>query len=162
MPDNTATRTVETAITATQTSPGPASSTGISRTGPVDQEVYLTAHNNARVAHGAQPLTWSFTLADAAQRWADRCMFAPSRGELGQFGENLAAVSDADGPAEIVGSWIAERTRFDAANPEAEGTGRFTQVVWKATDQVGCASSPCDGILNGVRVRSLFPCLKPS
>lgn len=104
-----------------------------------------------RDQHGADPLSWSGTLADAAQTWADRCAFVHSGGQLGPFGENLAAGTGAGfGPEAAVQGWAGEAAQFNAADPEKAGTNHFTQVVWKATTQVGCAVAECGGILDGV------------
>jgi len=55
----------------------------------IDQ--YLKAHNDVRVQHGADNLTYSQDLAKAAAKWVDRCEFKHSGGVLGHFGENLSA-----------------------------------------------------------------------
>ena len=47
----------------------------------------LNAHNAARAKHGVPPLSWSASLAKAAQAWADRCVFEHSSTN---YGENLA------------------------------------------------------------------------
>ena len=54
---------------------------------------YLQWHNTARRQHDAADLTWSNTLASAAQSWAKGCVFEHSGGEVGPYGENLAAGS---------------------------------------------------------------------
>jgi hypothetical protein len=51
-----------------------------------DVAEYLQAHNSVRARHGARPLSWSNELQAAAQRWADRCVFEHSRGQLGRLG----------------------------------------------------------------------------
>ena len=57
----------------------------IERRAPVLDDV-LNAHNDFRAQHGAAPLTWSDTLANAAQSWADRCVFEHSGGAVGPYG----------------------------------------------------------------------------
>jgi hypothetical protein len=42
---------------------------------------------------------------------------------------------------------------YDAGNPQPS---HFTQVVWKATTQIGCAVQTCNGIFAGFGVRFLF------
>jgi uncharacterized protein YkwD len=46
----------------------------------------LDAHNKARARHGAPPLSWDNTLAQAAYDWANRC---PANGQ-----EAIHSVSD--------------------------------------------------------------------
>ncbi|KAF7333820.1 PR-1-like protein [Mycena venus] len=104
---------------------------------------YLTAHNDVRALHGASPLTWKNEPAKKAQEWADACVFEHSHGALGPYGENLAAGTSDFGIYDAVGSWAAEASEYNPADPKAS---HFTQVVWKATKEVGCAVATCDGI----------------
>jgi len=89
-------------------------------------------------------LTWSNDAAVAAQKWANNCVFQHSGGTLGPFGENLAAGTGSSyGIPQALGSWAAEASQYDASNPVAS---HFTQMVWKATTEVGCAVAQCSGI----------------
>lgn len=101
----------------------------------------LSAHNGLRAKHGVPGLSWSGKLASTAQAWADKCVFEHSNNGLG---ENLA---QGDGsPASFVQSWYSEIGMHDFADPEANpGTGHFTQVIWKASTQLGCAVNQCGG-----------------
>jgi len=109
-----------------------------------DIDQYLSAHNSVRAQHGAAALTWNNTLADAAQQWADGCKFVHSGGSLGPYGENLAAGTGSSYDiATAIKSWTDEVSQYDASNPQPS---HFTQVVWKATTQVGCALQMCNGI----------------
>jgi len=100
----------------------------------------LTAHNTVRAQHGAVDLTWSDDLATAAQNWASGCVFQHSGGSLGAFGENLAAGSSDYTIADGVGDWASEASQYKASNPVPS---HFTQMVWKATTQLGCALVSC-------------------
>jgi len=89
-------------------------------------------------------LTWSNDLASKAQQWANGCVFKHSGGTLGPFGENLAAgTGDSYDITAAVQSWTNEVSEYDPNNPQPS---HFTQVVWKASTQVGCAEQLCSGI----------------
>lgn len=105
----------------------------------------LNAHNALRAKHGVPALSWSGKLAGVAQAWADQCVFEHSSNGLG---ENLAQ-GDGFPPAQFVRDWYDEIGAYDFNAPgDSEATGHFTQVVWKATKQVGCGLAQCsDGAL---------------
>ena len=53
--------------------------------------------------------------------------------------------------------WGDERGKYDFDNGGfGEGTGHFTQLVWKATTSVGCARVDCDGNKEGGNARGWF------
>ncbi|EIW64740.1 PR-1-like protein [Trametes versicolor FP-101664 SS1] len=127
---------------SSSTGSGSSSSSGATSQSDIDQ--YLSAHNTIRAQHGASPLTWSDDLAAKAQQWANGCVFQHSGGTLGPFGENLAAGTGSSyGIASAVKSWTDEVSEYDSSNPVPS---HFTQVVWKASTQVGCAVQSCNGI----------------
>ncbi|EKM60983.1 uncharacterized protein PHACADRAFT_247249 [Phanerochaete carnosa HHB-10118-sp] len=129
---------------APQTTESASASASGSDASSSDIEQYLNAHNTVRAQHGAVPLTWSNELASKAQQWANGCVFQHSGGTLGPFGENLAAGTGSSYDiATAVGSWTSEVSQYDPNNPVPS---HFTQVVWKATTQVGCAEQQCSGI----------------
>lgn len=65
---------------------------------------------------------------------------------MGGAGQNLAAGASTattvsqSGQA-IVNAWMAEEKDYDPSNPTYS---HFTQVVWKATSELGCYQSKCD------------------
>jgi hypothetical protein len=109
----------------------------------------VVAHNRVRAEHCAPELVWSEVLATAATAWANQlaangCAFAHSSSG---YGENLAAGTsgalDADA---VVAMWAREEERYDWKRPGfSMKTGHFTQVVWKDTLAVGCATVTCGG-----------------
>ncbi|KAL5495451.1 hypothetical protein ACEPAI_914 [Sanghuangporus weigelae] len=114
-----------------------------SQASDTDMNEYLSSHNSIRAQHGASPLFWNNTLAAAAQKWSDGCVFQHSGGSVGPFGENLAAgTGDAYGITSAVTSWTNEVSEYNPSNPSAS---HFTQVVWKGSTQLGCAETTCGG-----------------
>ncbi len=106
---------------------------------PMEIQEWLQAHNNYRTLHGVPPVTWSSTVADSAQAYADTC---PSVHSGSGYGENLAWSSPAShnpGVSTIVQWWYDEQALYDYDNPGFNSkTGHFTQVVWKGTAEIGC------------------------
>ncbi|EJD04155.1 PR-1-like protein [Fomitiporia mediterranea MF3/22] len=127
---------------SSSSAPTPTSSGGGSGSGTSNQDIqaYLNAHNNIRSQHGASPLSWNDTLAVAAQKWANGCVFQHSGGKVGPFGENLAAGSGDYGITSAITSWTNEASQYNPSNPTAS---HFTQVVWKGSSQLGCAVKTC-------------------
>ncbi|KAI9795881.1 MAG: hypothetical protein M1833_006607 [Piccolia ochrophora] len=105
------------------------------------QKAMLDTHNQYRGEHGAQGLTWDSKLASFAAAHASTCNFAHTGGE---YGENIAA---GYGTAEkVVRAWGDERDKYDFNNQGfSSGTGHFTQVVWQATQNLGCGRAFCEG-----------------
>lgn len=63
-----------------------------------DSNAYLDGHNSNRTIHGANAVTWNQTLADAAQTWANKCVFQHSGGSLGPWGGTLRDDHRTDNP----------------------------------------------------------------
>jgi len=118
------------------------------------QERILAAHNNERVELGLQPLTWSPTLAQSAQIWANylassnRFEHAPDDTKNPQ-GENLwAGTKGYYSPEAMVDAWIREKKYFrtgvfpnNSSTGRVEDVGHYTQVIWRTTSEVGCAEA---------------------
>jgi hypothetical protein len=115
----------------------------------------LAAHNSARAAIGIPSLTWSKTLAQDAQRWANNLAasgrFEHSPDEPGQEpqGENLwAGTPRAFSPETMVRLWTSEKGDFrngvfpnNSRSGDVERVGHYTQLIWRKTRQVGCAAA---------------------
>jgi pathogenesis-related protein 1 len=124
----------------------------------LDPERMLRAHNQVRSLVDVGPLRWSAPLAVSASRWASH--LARSNGcamKHGAPGENLYWASPltwSDGRSErqrvseddVVSSWAAERASYDHGTNSCrpgKTCGHYTQVVWRATAEVGCGRSLC-------------------
>jgi uncharacterized protein YkwD len=131
-----------------------------------DQQTILTIHNRERAAVGTPDLVWSNSLAADARTWLDK-LVAESGGDVERGGlrhdpvntgisctlgtacqgENLAFASKAatGGPPvapsveQLVGQWVNEPKGRLAAN-------HYTQMVWKDTKEVGCATAEKRGM----------------
>jgi len=143
----TYTQTPEAAPTteaASTTSAAPAATSSAASTGSSFSDECLSSHNQYRAKHQAADLTWNQTMADFAKTVSGTCVFKHSGGP---YGENLAAGYDS--PSAAITAWYDENTQYDyAAGQFSEATGHFTQLVWKAATQVGCATVTCDGSNN--------------
>ncbi|KAJ7154736.1 CAP domain-containing protein, partial [Mycena filopes] len=120
-----------------------------------DVQTYLETHNSIRSKHGAVDVTWSNDAAGKAQQWADECKNVHSGGTLGPLGENLAAGTGNFSITDAVKAWTDEVSEY---NPKSPQPSHFTQVVWKATHQIGCAVQICDGIFPGFGPAQYYVC----
>ncbi|KAH9964821.1 CAP domain-containing protein [Russula compacta] len=121
------------------------SSSSLNSSGTVstaDIQAFLTGHNSVRAQHGAAALTWSQSLSSSAQEWANGCKFQHSGGPNG---ENLAAGTGIYTPTNAVQEWVNEASQYNSGDPEPS---HFTQVIWKATTNVGCGIQQCSGIFS--------------
>ncbi|KAJ7322906.1 CAP domain-containing protein [Mycena albidolilacea] len=144
-----------TANTNTGSSSSSSSGDNGSRASDSDVQAYLQTHNSIRSQHGAVAVTWSNSAAEKAQEWADKCLNQHSGGTLGPLGENLAAGTGSFSIEDAVKAWTDEVSEYDAGNPQPS---HFTQVVWKATTQIGCAVQTCDGIFAGFGAAQYYVC----
>lgn len=105
----------------------------------------LAAHNRWRAEVGVPPLIWSAELASSSQQWADN--LAAAGGGLqhasGPFGENLSGSTGAQSGTQAVDNWGSEKAQFNYNNEPIDNqnyrnVGHYTQMVWRATTEVGC------------------------
>jgi uncharacterized protein YkwD len=118
-----------------------------------DQRI-LAAHNQERLELGLEPLSWNPALAQSAQYWADylaatgRFEHAPEDPYIPE-GENLwAGTKGYYAPEARVDAWIREKQFFrpgtfpdNSTTGRVEDVGHYTQLIWRATTEVGCAQA---------------------
>jgi hypothetical protein len=115
----------------------------------------LAAHNAERTAIGVAPMVWNAELAADARVWADELAatgrFEHSPDQAGQEpqGENLwAGTPRAFSPESMVKLWLAEKSDYrpgvfpnNSRSGDVEKVGHYTQVIWRSSRQVGCATA---------------------
>lgn len=125
-----------------------------------EAQTYVDAHNAVRAAvqkptiypgnwSPVPPVTWSNEIASSARQWANHLRDSMGCGlmhERSGYGENLAAGSNI-GAQRAVDMWASEIQNYTYA-PEYQfepDTGHYTQIVWRKTREIGCASAACGG-----------------
>lgn len=119
--------------------------------GNFDERV-LAAHNRERAELGIAPLHWNPALAQSARRWAD---YLATTGKFEHAPENHAAPEGENlwagtrgyfAPEAMVSAWVREKQYFrpgvfpnNSTTGSVEDVGHYTQLVWRATGEVGCA-----------------------
>ncbi len=118
----------------------------------------LARHNEYRARHGVPLLTWNSTLADYGYSYINEIestdhsacsgtlVHSPRTGL--NFGENLAYGTITD--TQAVDLWYDENVYYNYQDPsqssgDFEQYGHFTQLIWRASTQLGCAIKRCNG-----------------
>ncbi|MBA2587732.1 MAG: SCP-like extracellular [Alphaproteobacteria bacterium] len=118
------------------------------------EERVLATHNQERLALGLAPLNWNPALSQSAQAWADylaasgRFEHAPENHQAPE-GENIwAGTRGFYAPEARVDAWVREKRFFrtgvfpdNSTTGRVEDVGHYTQVIWRATAEVGCAQA---------------------
>jgi len=130
--------------------------------------------NIHRANHSAPAFTWNDDLASAAQVLTDSCVWAHdttiAAGDMSPYGQNLAGTFPGD-PGYSVDMWYNDEMEnwpesaygANIADWPAPGFyngnyGHFTQVVWVASTEVGCAKTVCNINQPGVYVPVYIAC----
>lgn len=105
----------------------------------------LDAHNRERASTGVPPLRWNPALAADAAGWAGRLArsgafeHAPDTDD----GENLwMGTRGHFSPEAMIGLWIDEKRHYRPGAfraSDAPAVGHYTQLMWRDTQDVGCA-----------------------
>ncbi|MFP2770122.1 CAP domain-containing protein [Oceanisphaera sp. KMM 10153] len=140
----------------------PVSSGTVTGSLSVDERQGLLAyHNRVRAEVGTPPLRWSAAASAQAERWArvlaGRCDIEHSQGS--GFGENLfmgtlGFYDELDG----VKAWEEEKRDYNGqplSRSLAPRVGHYTQMIWPATRELGCAISVCSN--NMILVCNYYP-----
>jgi len=131
--------------------------------GDVYAQRVLDHHNIHRANNSAGTVTWDGNLANIALEIANSCNYAHNvQAGGGGYGQNIAAGAPADNITSIITElfYNGEIGNFaglygqatpDNINDDAafDGYGHYTQIVWKGTTAVGCATVDCTGKGNG-------------
>jgi uncharacterized protein YkwD len=154
-PDNVVTSASSSTTSSTtapiaSTPPTPTTSSSATDRLAPEARAILDAHNRLRAQHCAAPLVWSDTIATAAKTWVDRlaargCALQHSQTN---YGENISGGSaSTQSPDQVVSLWYREHDHYDFARGGfSMRSGHFTQVVWRGSRSLGCASASCGDI----------------
>lgn len=114
---------------------------------------FVFAHN--RVRKNAKPspspelaeMKWSTDVESAALIWARNCSFShDTRLNVLNMGQNIFASTFAHSAEDAVAAWADEAEDYDySLNQCATGKvcGHYTQIVWRNSLRVGCATVTC-------------------
>lgn len=157
-----ATTTSETPQPTTSDSPPPAppastqssttQSSSSSGLGQYQQSI-LDAHNSHRANHSVSDIKWSYELAGIADKIASSCVYGhETKTGGGGYGQNIGAGTI---PSDInkmitnamynneIGYYPGYGNEPDMG--DFHRWGHFSQIVWKDTQEVGCATVHCPG-----------------
>lgn len=152
--------------------PGDAPGSNTGDTEPAELAGMTQYHNQVRamvdttgVAGGALPaLIWDASLAATAAAWVARCQDGDGNGLVDHnpdrstghpfyVGENIFASGGTatahDAVLLPVYGWAAEAAHYHYATNSCDTgatCGHYTQLVWRATQRVGCAIGRCSGL----------------
>ena len=115
----------------------------------------LKAQNAQRAALHVPPLKWDDSLARDARVWArelavtGRFEHSPDSPDQEPQGEESVGRSPrAFSPEAMVALWSAERRDYrpgvfpdNSRSGDVENVGHYTQMIWRSTRQVGCATA---------------------
>ncbi|OCK91252.1 PR-1-like protein [Cenococcum geophilum 1.58] len=130
--------------------------------GPDYENMVLFHHNIHRANHSADALTWNQTLADSAYALAKFCEFRHD-----SVGQNLAgSAPNANVSGGLTDGWYNNEIEnynpyygMDTPTGDLELYGHATQMIWKDSKTVGCATYDCRGAALGMwfTVCNYFP-----
>merc|ERR1739838_176707 len=122
--------------------------------GPDYQASVLYHHNVARANHNAQPLTWDAKSEANARIAAQKCTFEHYIPQGANQGQNIwASMNSFNVTGGITENWYNGELplmmpyfgQADVPSQNFHAVAHLTQMVWKGTTGVGCASVDCAG-----------------
>ncbi|KAL4934650.1 CAP domain-containing protein [Aspergillus undulatus] len=146
----------EPAVTQTSTSTAEPSATQA----PANdyQSKVLFSHNVHRANHSSPDVAWSSDLQASAQVLASRCVYEHDTSiNGGGYGQNIGYGTSADEVGVMISNLMYNdemgyyENLYGEATPDMtlfEKWGHFSQIVWKGTTEVGCATVSCPSLGN--------------
>uniref|UniRef100_A0A0D9VLY5 SCP domain-containing protein n=1 Tax=Leersia perrieri TaxID=77586 RepID=A0A0D9VLY5_9ORYZ len=115
-----------------------------------EAQQFVVPQTHLRAIQGLHPLTWSSDLAQQATRWAEQyrgnCASATAANGGGGVNVFRGYGGEAWQPSDAVAAWAEEAQHYDyGSNACASGKecGHYKQMMWRDSQQVGCASVTC-------------------
>ncbi|KAL6248576.1 hypothetical protein RBB50_004831 [Rhinocladiella similis] len=125
----------------------------------------LAAHNVHRSNHSAAALTWNAQMATYAAETAAKCVYQHDLSPGGGgYGQNIGAGYTPNQVPAMIGNDMYNNEMpyyplpYGVNNPDTSNFGawgHFSQIVWKGTTGVGCATQQC-GTLQGATFTQYF------
>jgi len=111
--------------------------------GIVEQQQFMVFHNLKRCWHDAPDIKWNESLAQTARNHAATCSGAKDPLLDSSYGESVALGAGLD-VIKAQDNWYIAGIFY----PYGQATGpdsmaEFSQMVWRSTEYVGCASASC-------------------
>ncbi|KAF7802829.1 basic form of pathogenesis-related protein 1-like [Senna tora] len=108
---------------------------------------FLDVHNAARAEVGVGPMAWNETVESYAQNYAiQRIKNCEMEHSGGPYGENLAENYGNMNGSDAVKFWLTEKPNYDYASNKCVNDEclHYTQIVWRDSNQLGCARAKCN------------------
>lgn len=122
------------------------------------QGLVLHNHNVHRSNHSASDMTWSSTLEASAYKLAASCVYQHDTSiDGGGYGQNIGYGVAADNVGVMISNLMYNdefeffKPYFGVADPDMsnfDAWGHLTQILWKGSTEVGCATVMCNGLGN--------------
>ncbi|KAJ5314153.1 uncharacterized protein N7443_001037 [Penicillium atrosanguineum] len=122
------------------------------------QQAVLYNHNIHRSNHSAPSVDWSADLETSARALAAKCVYEHDTSiDGGGYGQNIGyGVESSQVGVMLTNLMYNDEIEYfptpygesDPSMTDFEKWGHFSQIIWKGTTHVGCATVVCDGLGN--------------